>query len=557
MSTPSARAAQYAWLLAYLRPRIGPIAAVLALAVATTAIGVLTPWITKHIIDDGLIGRNAQALIGWVVLMLGLTVAAALLGALNRRAYLAVSSDMLLAMRHDMFAHLARLSPAFFGRTTQGNLLSRIDGDLGEVQRYALDSLLAGVNGMLALIAALVMMALLSPGLMLVAFVLLPVSVVFLRLARPRLESQTRALRERSTDITSLLMDRLPNMRMLQSLLAVGPTITLLDDTQRVWRTQLLSTQMFGYWVATVPGLFNTLATAAVFIVGGHAVIEGDLTLGTLIAFTGYLGRASGPVNSLLGLYVATQRARVSLARVHELLDAKALVTEPQQPVVLPPGPGEIRLEQMQYAHDGGPALWQPVSLCLPGGARVWIDGPSGAGKSTMLALLQRHADPGHGRILLDSIALDQLAFHALRSAITLLDQDAPMLDASVRENLGLGMQVPDTAMLEALNQAMLGAWFATLPDGLDTRIGHRAARLSGGERHRLALARVLLRRPRVLLFDETTAAMDGPLAESIWASVATLFPVQTLIVAAHRRPSLALSHRLALAQGVWTLEAL
>lgn len=154
-------------------------------------------------------------------------------------------------------------------------MISRLDGDIAEVQRFAIDSLLAAINGLFALIGVLVLMWLLSPTLTGIAFVLLPVSVLFLRIMRPRLEQQTRQLRERVTDISVFMIDRLPNMLLLQSFRAVSGTLDELDGMQERYRQQLLRSQMLGYWVARVPALFNTLATAAVFIIGGRAVIDG------------------------------------------------------------------------------------------------------------------------------------------------------------------------------------------------------------------------------------------------------------------------------------------
>ena len=551
----------YLWMLAYLRPRGKETLVVLFLALLTTSVAMLTPWLTKHIIDDGIIARDQSSLGFWIGCMLIATLASAGLGALNRRRYLDLSSGMLMNMRHDVFAHLGTLSPRFYLQFTQGELISRMDGDIGEVQRFALDSLLAAINGVLALIAAIALMLVLSPKLTALTFILLPASVLFLKLIRPRLERETRRMRERSADISALLIDRLPSMRLLQTLLAVGETISALDDRQKHYREQLLRSQMLGYWVSTVPGLFNTLATATVFFVGGSAVIDDELSLGALIAFASYLGRATGPVNTLLGVYVATQRAGVSLMRVHTLLDSKATVTELQTTTALPPlsngVSGQLRFKHCEYhPSDGQKSLWAPLQLEIPAAARVWVSGASGAGKSTLLALLQRHEDPVAGSIELDGVALPELSLQQLRSAVVLLEQDAPMLDTSVRENLCLGLKRNDQELQDLLVQVRLEQWLSTLPAGLDARLGNRGARLSGGERHRLALARALLRKPRVLLLDETTSALDPELEDEIWQTVDSASGQQTLLIVSHQRPTIqGLSHRLHLENQQWTME--
>lgn len=553
------RSIQVAWLWGFLQPRLLALAGVLALALISTALGVLTPWITKHIIDDGLIAGSVSSLQGWVAAMIGVTVCSALLSAFNRRTYLALSSDMLMRMRSEVFGHLGRLSPDFYQRWRQGELFSRLDGDIGEVQRFAIDSLLAAVNGLLALVGVLVLMWWLSPTLTSIAFILLPVSILFLRVMRPRLEVQTRQLRERATDVSSLLVDRMPNMLLLQSFRAVSGTLGELDHLQAHYRQQLLRSQMLGYWVATVPALFNTLATAAVFIIGGRGVIDGSLSLGTLIAFASYLGRATGPVNTLLGIYVAAQRAGVSLSRVQQLLDEQPATQDPAVPTPLQSDGGSLQFDAMNFTQRGDTQpLWQPLSIVIPAGARVWVSGASGAGKSTLLNLLQRHNDPTAGSIALDNIRLPELSLSELRQAIVLLQQEAPMLDVSVRDNLCLGRTSTDTELHAALDRAELRSWYASLPDGLDTRLGNRATRLSGGERHRLALARVLLQQPQVILFDETTSALDDALEATIWSMVDRLFTEQTLIIVSHRAPPLQhLSHELKLTDRQWQWRAL
>ncbi len=548
------RSIQVTWLWGFLQPRLLALAGVLALALISTALGVLTPWITKHIIDDGLIAGSMSSLQSWVAAMLGVTLCSALLSAFNRRTYLALSSDMLMRMRSEVFDHLGRLSPDFYQRWRQGELFSRLDGDIGEVQRFAIDSLLAAVNGLLALIGVLVLMWWLSPTLTCIAFILLPVSILFLRVMRPRFEAQTRQLRERATDVSSLLVDRMPNMLLLQSFRAVSGTLSELDHLQAHYRQQLLRSQMLGYWVATVPALFNTLATAAVFIIGGRGVIDGSLSLGTLIAFASYLGRATGPVNTLLGIYVAAQRAGVSLSRVQQLLDEQPATQDPAVPIPLLSAGGSLQFDAMKFTQRGDTQpLWQPLSIVIPAGARVWVSGASGAGKSTLLNLLQRHIDPTAGSIALDTIVLPELSLSELRQAIVLLQQEAPMLDVSVRDNLCLGRTFIDTELQAALDHVELRAWYATLPDGLDTRLGNRATRLSGGERHRLALARVLLQQPQVILFDETTSALDDALEATIWSMVDRLFAEQTLIIVSHRAPPLQrLTHELKLINRQW-----
>ena len=526
------------WLLAFVSPHRWRLAGILALSLLATALGLAQPYITKFLVDDGLIAGRMDTVIALCALMLGIGLLATLIGVANRWHYVDVSARILFALREAVYRHLQRLSPSYYARTRGGDLIARLDGDVAEVQRFAVDSLLASVNGVIALAGALALMASLSWKLSLLALVLLPAEVLFLRGMRRRIEARTRTVRERASDITAFLVDTLPAMKFIQSVGAEAREAGRLGGLQDAFRTDMLRLQMTNFVAGAVPSLMVSVTTALVFITGGYMMVAGTLTLGTLLAFTIYLARATGPVQTLLGIYVAVRRARVSLDRVMEITTVKPAVEPPARPVALPAdGPGALVLEGVSFGYGaGGPAVLDRIDAVIPAGTRVGVIGDSGVGKTTVIDLLQRHFDPDAGRILLDGVDLRDLDPVALRRAVAVVAQDTVLFAGSIADNIRYA--APDAgedAVRHAAELAQVDAFASELPEGYHSDIGARGTALSGGQRQRIAIARAILQEPRVLILDEATSEIDDETEALISQAIDRLFAGRTRIVISHR----------------------
>ena len=528
----------FRWLQDFVRPQRLRLAAVFLLSLVATGLSLLQPYITKWLIDGGLLAKDMAVVVQACLAMLAVGVVGAALSAINRWHYVKLSGQVLFALREAVYGHLQRLSPRFYAKARGGDLLTRLDGDIAEVQRFAIDSALALVSGIIGLVGALGLMVLLSWQLSFLALILLPAQVIFLRHMRPRVETMTRRVRERASDIAAFFFDTLGAIKLVQSVAAEQRVTNHLGALNRSYLGDLLRLQMTNVATAAVPNLMTLLSTVLVFLAGGYLVIQERMTLGALVAFTAYLTRATGPVQTLLGLYVALQRARVSLRRVAEITEQAPDVEAPKDPVPWPdPAPGAIDLERVAFRYDPGePPVLDGADAHIPGGAKVAITGLSGTGKSTLIDLLQRHFDPDAGRIRLDGADLRTLDLAALRRRVAVVAQDTLLLPGSIADNLRFAAPGADEAALrEAARLAQVAPFVESLPEGYDTPVGSRGQRLSGGQRQRIAIARALLQDPLVLIFDEATSGIDRTAESEIMAAVDRLFAARTRLVVSHR----------------------
>jgi ATP-binding cassette subfamily B protein len=537
---PEALQAALRWLYSFVRPHRLAIAGLLGLSVCASALVLVQPWLTKLLIDDGLLARNFPML----VLIAGLMIVAGLLGTtlsgINRYLHTRLSGRMLFALRDDLYRHLQTLSPSFYGQRRIGDLMSRLDGDVAEIQRFAVDSLFSAVSSVIGLMVAVAMLLTLSWKLSLLALVLIPLDVLWLRWMRRKVERDVRQLRERSADMSSFMVETLPVMKFIQSAGQQQREARRLESLGQGYMSQLLRLQVTEFFTQAVPGTLTSLSRACAFLIGGYWVVQGTWQLGALIAFSTYLGMAVGPVQSLLGLYVAVQRMTVSLGRVMELRGEEPTVLTPVAPKPMPAS-GELRFEDVHFSHPGRQTTLRGIEARIPYGLKVALSGGSGVGKSTLIDLLQRHHDPQSGRVLLGEVDLRELDLFQLRRRIAVVSQDIVLFRGSLADNLAYA--VPDAsreAIAEVARLAQLDSLIASLPEGLDSPLGERGQQLSGGQKQRIAIARALLQDPLILVLDEATSAVDEATEREVIKAIDRLFAGRTRILISHRPSTLA-----------------
>jgi len=531
-----------AWLYGFVRPQRRAIGVLLGLSLGASLLALAQPWLVKTLIDEGLLAKDYQTLWHMAAIMIVAGLLGTVLAGVNRYLHTRLSGRILFALRDDLYRHLQRLSPTFYGRRRTGDILSRLDGDVAEIQRFAVDSLFSAVSAVIGLVGAVSLMLMLSWQLSLLLALLIPIEVLWLRWMRRKVEREVRSLRERSADVSSFLVETLPAMKFIQAAGQQDREAGRLDQLGQGYMRQLLKVQVTEFFTQAIPGTLTSWCRACAFLLGGWWVIQGTWQLGALIAFSTYMGMAVGPVQSLLGLYVAVQRMAVSLGRVMELKQEAVAVHEATDPRPMPAGPGELRLEGVRFAHDGRQgAVLDGVDACLPGGLKVAISGASGVGKSTLIDLLQRFYDPDAGRILLDGADLRELDLAAVRQRIAVVSQDIVLFRGTLAQNLAYGApQASREALERVVRLAHLDALVESLPLGLDGLLGERGQQLSGGQKQRIAIARAVLQAPSILVLDEATSAVDEATEREVIAAIDELFAGRTRILISHRASTLA-----------------
>jgi ATP-binding cassette subfamily B protein len=530
----------YRRALRFIVPYRGRLILVLLAGIAATGFGLLQPYISKLLIDDALAKRNLRMLLFVSGLMFGVTVLGFVLNILSSYQYVRVSASVLFDMRLALYRHLQTLSPRFWARTKLGDVVSRINNDIAEVQRVSADSLLSVLSNVVFLIGSAGIMIALSPRLFLVSVAAVPASVWALQHYQHRLVKRVRAVRERSSDIGSFLLETLLGIRLVVSARAESREVERFRARNQSFLDALMRMQLTSFLSGAVPGTVLTLSTAAIFLYGGKLVIDGALTTGSLVALMSYHLRLLSPVQNLMSLYSNLVTGGVSLSRVWELFDTRAEIVDPPGAKPLVDVRGEIEFAGVSFSY-GGERVLEDLSFRVAPGAICAILGPSGAGKSTLADLLVRFYDPDAGAIRIDGRDLRDLPLDGVRRAVMLVDQAPYLFHASVRENIAYARpEASDDEIRSAAKAASIHERIVGLPQGYGTVIAERGQTLSAGECQRVALARVLLANPKVLVLDEPTSALDEANEQAI---------AETLIRAAAGRTAILITHRASLAR--------
>jgi ATP-binding cassette subfamily B protein len=528
------------FVIAWIRPYWPSLALVASLSTLSTLLSLVLPYLSKQLVDDALLARDRNMLVRLVLVFAGIALASFFINVASGLKYTRVSAAILFDMRLALYRHLQQLSPRFYAATPLGQIVTRLNTDIGEVQRVAAETLLAWIGSAIALVGTVVMLAVLDWKLFLVSLASVPLSLWALVRYRAQLEGAVARARERSADIGSFLIETLQAQRLVVTSNAADREIGRFQVRNDAYVDAVMSMRRLTYLAGGLPGLLLGLGTAVVFLYGGSRVIGGTLTLGTFVAFTAYQMRLLAPVQAMMGLYAGLASARVSLRRVLEILDIPIEVREADAARELARANGEVTFERVRFTFDRGGPVLDNLSFTLKPGERVALVGPSGSGKSTIGDLLVRLLDPAEGRILLDGNDLRELKLADVRRHVVRVDQEPPIFNASIAENIRYTR--PDATegeVASAASAAGLNNLTSRLPDGLSTQVGERGRALSAGERQRIAIARALLSDPTVLVLDEATASLDPAVEAEVLDGYEAVMRGRTTVLITHR-PDLA-----------------
>ncbi|MEV5357923.1 ABC transporter ATP-binding protein [Streptomyces sp. NPDC052693] len=532
-------------LLGYVRPHRRTLAAGAVLSLVTGATGLLLPLVARGLIDDL---AHDRAITGALLAMSALVVANAALGALGSYVLQRTAESVVLGARQALSSYLLRLRIPAVDRSEPGDLMARITSDTTLLRAVTTDSLVGLGTGGLTLVATVVMMGLVDAVLLGVTLAVILGAGVVLGVIVPRINRASRRAQD-AVGVMGASLERI--LGALRTVKASGAEhreeVTLHEAARESWR-QSVRAAKWSAAAGNTAGLAMQIAFITVLAVGGARVATGAVDVGTLVAFLLYVFYLMSPIQQVVGAVTQYQTGAAALTRIQEAL---RLPAEPAAAPAPPPSPGaepaSVAFDDVRFRYaDDLPYVHHGVTFTVPARGMTAFVGPSGAGKTTVFSLIERFYEPDSGVIRLDGRDLADWELPRLRAAIGYVEQDAPVLSGSLRDNLLLGRPDADEeAVARVLKTTRLDGLVAGLPDGLDTLVGHRGTKLSGGERQRVAIARALLRRPRLLLLDEATSQLDAVNEAALRDTVADVARTTTVLVVAHRLSTVTMADRI------------
>jgi len=548
-------------ILGFARPYRWQLAVFVVLIAIDAAAGALTPWLVKILIDHGISGGNAEIVVAVAIGIAALAVVGAGLSVAERWLSSRVGEGLILDLRTAVFDHVQRMPLAFFSRARTGALVQRLNGDVLGAQQAFTSTLQNVVSNTLSVVFVLVAMFSMSWQLTLLSLVLVPAFIFPARFFGQRISAITRESYELNAEASQFMQERF-NVAGAHLAKVFGDP----DRESAAYNTQAGKVRDVGVRLAMNASWFRiglttvaAIGVAIVYGLGGVQAVRGELTVGVVVALASYLTRLYGPLTAMSNVQVDVMTALVSFDRVLEVLDMVPTVAEKPDAVDLRdavhargasvelvdvgfryPSADEVSLASLEAVaalrHDPLADTLHDVSFVVPAGSMVALVGPSGAGKTTISQLVTRMYDPTRGSVQIAGLDLRDVTAASLRATVGVVSQEAHLFHETIRANLLFAKPTATDDELElALHEAQIWDLVAGLPEGLDTVVGDRGYRLSGGERQRLAIARLLLKAPDVVVLDEATAHLDSESEAAVQAALDAALVGRTSLVIAHR----------------------
>ena len=544
-------------MLRFAMPYRKILAIFLPVVVIDAAVGAVNPLILRAIIDKGILGHRAGLVVELAVVAAVLALFTAALSLYQRRVSAMIGEGLIYDMRSKVFRHIQTMPLAFFTRTQTGALVSRLNNDVIGAQQ-AFTTLLSNVVGnLMTVLITLGAMLYLSWQITLIALVLLPVFLVPARIVGRKLGALTKEGYDLNSQMNVVMQERFNVSGAMLVKLVGHPDHEARNFDEKAARVrdigivQALYARMF--MVALV--LTASLATAFAYGFGGVAAVHGTLVVGTVVALTAYLARLYGPLTQLSNVNLDVMTTLVSFERIFEVLDLEPMIAERPGAVAIPRGPASVEFDHVSFSYPsaedvslasleavatletaGRAEVLHDVSFRIEPGQMVALVGPSGAGKTTISSLIPRLYDVTEGAVRVSGVDVRDATLDSLRNAVGVVTQDPHLFHDTLRANLVYARpDATDDELVSALEQAQIMPLVDSLPDGLDTLVGERGYRLSGGEKQRVALARLILKAPDVVVLDEATAHLDSESEAAVHEALRRALAGRTSLVIAHR----------------------
>jgi ATP-binding cassette subfamily B protein len=572
----------------YARPYRGALAAFMVTTALDALITVVNPLLLRDVIDQGILARNQGIVIAIAGAVAGVALFDAFLGVVNRWFSARIGESLIYDLRTQVFGHVQRQPIAFFTRAQTGSLVSRLNSDVIGAQQAITSTMSSVVSNILSLVAILITMFYLSWLVSLIALALIPLFILPARRVGRRMQRLTRESMQLDAEMGSTMTERFNVAGAMLVKLFGRPREEERVFAERAARVRDIgiTTAMYGQVFFIALTLLAAMATAVVYGLGGSLIIHGVFQLGTLVALTTLLGRVYAPITSLSNIQVTVMTALVSFDRVFEVLDLKPLIEDKPDAAELPrtssadaasaapdiefsdvtfryPNASEVSLASLESVAapvreraDGNPTVLNAVSFTAPSGQLTALVGPSGGGKTTITNLAARLYDPDSGAVRIGHHDLRDVTQDSLHDVVGVVTQDAHLFHDTLRANLLYARPTAtDAEIADACRAAQIWGLIETLPDGLDTVVGDRGYRLSGGEKQRVALARLLLKAPTVVILDEATAHLDSESEAAVQRALQTALAGRTSLVIAHRLSTIRDADQILVIEAGWVAE--
>ena len=526
----------YMRLLAYIKPYTRRLALAVVCIIMAAGANLYLPWIIKDMIDDVLMSKD--------MVMLNLIAAGILVVMFTRgvfyygQSYLVsyVGQRVIIDVRSVLFRKFQRMPLSYYDKQQTGTVMSYITNDVAVMQSAIVDNLIELVTEGSILIGSLAMMIYLDWKLSLLTLMTIPLVGFAMKIFGRKLKRSSTVIQERVAEITSLLQESISAIRVVKSFVRESYEIKRFEEQN--WRNFQAAMKNVKLSSLLTPTVEFLAAIAVTFIVwfGGYEVVNEVITAGELVAFLTYAVNLANPVKRLSRVYAAIQKAMAAADRVFAVMDLNEKITDVPGAMPLPPIKGKVEFKDITFSYKEGQPALQHISLKAEPGQMIALVGPSGSGKSTIANLIPRFYDVDSGVITIDDHDIRQVTADSLREQIGLVPQETMLFSTSVMENIRYGrLEATDEEVIEAAKAANAEEFIKELPEGYDTKLGERGLNLSGGQRQRLAIARAILKNPRVLILDEATSALDAESEKIVQDALDNLMVGRTSFVIAHR----------------------
>lgn len=526
----------YKRLLMFIKPYKMRLAVAVICMALSGASNVVVPWLIKDVIDKVLANKDIYTL---NLIVIGILILFLLRGFFYfGQKYLMsfVGQKIVNDIRETLYRHLQTLSLSYFDKHKTGNIMSNLTNDVTALQTAIAGNLISFVQEAVILVGSLGSMLFLYWKLTLLTLVIVPLVVFTINFFGSRLRRAGHDVQGKMADITSLLEEAISGIHIIRSFNREDFEIRrfMVQNDRNFWA--LMTTTKLTALLTPFIQFFAAIAVTGIIWYGGMSVINGEMTAGALIAFLIYAINLANPVRRISEIYGDIQKSLAAADRVFETIDTEPDVKEKKDAIVLPPVKGEVEFDHVSFAYDKDHPALTDFNLKVAPGEVVALVGPSGAGKSTVANLLPRFYDVTGGSLTIDGIDVRDVTFSSLRQQIGLVPQETMLFNATVRENILYGrLDATDEEVVAAAKAANAHEFIMELPGGYEALVGDRGSSLSGGQRQRIAIARAILKNPRILILDEATSALDTESEKIVQAALDRLMEGRTAVVIAHR----------------------